>query len=162
MAFVVKIDVGDTSPVMKVLQRLADFDADKAELFTQIGDEIVYSVRQRFVDGVDIDGKPWVKSWRAIKQQGQTLRDTGRLMNSITRNVLPNGVEVGTDFAYAHVLHFGADIQPKTANYLVFKTPDGGWVRTKQVHIPPRPYLGLNQDDERSILDVVREFMLHE
>jgi hypothetical protein len=51
-------------------------------------------------------------------QGGETLRDTGRLMNSYTHNVLSNGVEVGTDVAYAPHLHYGATILPKNGQYI--------------------------------------------
>jgi len=47
---------------------------------------------------------------------------------------------VGTHVKYARVHEFGATIKPKNEDgYLVFKTPDGKRVRTKQVKIPARP-----------------------
>ncbi len=47
--------------------------------------------------------------WKPVKNRdGQPLRDTGRLMNSITRKATGSEVRVGTNVVYAAVHHFGA------------------------------------------------------
>lgn len=48
---------------------------------------------------------------------------------------------IGASVKYAAIHEFGGTIHAKNAEYLHFKTRDGGWVRTKQVTIPARPYL---------------------
>ena len=157
MAFSISIKADGESPIMAVMTKLAGFD--KSAMFDEIGSELVTSTQLRFHDQHDVEGNPWKQSWRAKMQGGQTLRDTGRLMNSMTHNVLPNGVEVGTNVDYAHVLHFGADIMPKVAQYLTFNV-GGQWRKVKQVNIPARPFLGINADDERMILDIIEEHIL--
>lgn len=157
MAFSISIKADDNSPIMAVLSRFADLD--KNAMFDEIGQELVISTQFRFANQHDVEGNPWKQSWRAKLQNGQTLRDTGRLMNSLTHNVMANGVEVGTDFAYAHVLQLGAHILPKTAKYLVFNVA-GHWRKVSEVKIPPRPFLGINDDDERMILDVIEGHLL--
>ena len=115
MVFAITIKA-DSSPIEAILTRLNQFDADKSKLFDEIGAGLVSSVQDRFFTGRDVDGNPWQMSWRASMQGrkgmqgGQTLRDTGRLMNSYTHNVLSNGVEVGTNVEYAPYLHYGATI----------------------------------------------------
>lgn len=152
MAFAISIQADGSSPVMEALTQLAGLNT--AAMFDEIGAELVSSTQRRFTGQHDIDGNPWKQSWRAANQNGQTLRDTGRLMNSITHNVLANGVEVGTDFEYAHVLHFGAEIYPKTAEYLTFAV-GGQYRKSKHVSIPPREFLGIDAEDEQNILDII-------
>lgn len=153
----ITIHVDDESPIMAIMTKLAGFD--KSAMFDEIGSELMTSTQLRFHDQHDVEGNPWKQSWRARMQGGQTLRDTGRLMNSITYNVLPNGVEVGTNVEYAHALHFGANILPKTAQYLLFNVL-GNWRKVKEVNIEARGFLGINSDDETNILDIIGEHIL--
>jgi len=111
MAFAITIQA-DSSPIEAVLNQLGNFDSLKNQLFDEIGAGLVNSVQHRFLTGTGVDGNPWKISWRAKLQGGETLRDTGRLMNSYTHNVLSSGVEVGTDVAYAPHLHYVSTILP--------------------------------------------------
>ena len=68
-----------------------------------VGALVRESIRTNFAQG----GRP--APWKAVKnRKGQPLRDTGRLMNSITRKVTDSEVRVGTNAVYAAVQHFGA------------------------------------------------------
>lgn len=163
MAFAITIQA-DGSPIAAVLEYLGDFESLKDQLFNEIGEGLVNSVQNRFMSGTDVDGNPWKTSWRARMQgrngvsTGETLRDTGRLMNSYTHNVLPSGVEVGTNVEYAPHLHFGAVIKPKNGQYITFAV-GGQYRRVKQSILPPRTQLGINADDEVMILDIVEQFI---
>lgn len=157
MAFAITIRA-DSSPIEAVLNQLGDFDSLKSQLFDEIGAGLVDSVQHRFLTGTDVDGNPWKISWRARMQGGETLRDTGRLMNSYTHNVLSNGVEVGTDVAYAPHLHYGATILPKNGQYITFAV-GGQYRKVKQSVLPPRTQLGINAEDEVMILDIVGSFI---
>ncbi|UNT60700.1 phage virion morphogenesis protein [Acinetobacter towneri] len=157
MAFAITIKA-DSSPIEAILTRLNQFDADKSKLFDEIGSGLVFSVQDRFFTGRDVDGNPWKMSWRARLQGGQTLRDTGRLMNSYTHNVLSNGVEVGTNVEYAPYLHYGATILPKNGQYITFAVA-GQYRKVKQSVLPPRTQLGINANDEEMVLDIVGNFI---
>lgn len=157
MAFAITIQA-DSSPIEAVLKQLGSFDSLKAQLFDEIGAGLVNSVQNRFLTGTDVDGNPWKISWRAKLQGGETLRDTGRLMNSYTHNVLSSGVEVGTDVAYAPHLHYGATILPKNGQYITFAV-GGQYRKVKQSVLPPRTQLGINTEDEVMILDIVGSFI---
>ncbi|HHW53379.1 MAG TPA: virion morphogenesis protein [Acinetobacter towneri] len=148
----------DSSPIEAIFARLNQFNADKSKLFDEIGAGLVFSVQDRFFTGRDVDGNPWKMSWRAKLQGGQTLRDTGRLMNSYTHNVLANGVEVGTNVEYAPYLHYGATIQPKNGQYITFAVA-GQYRKVKQSVLPPRTQLGINADNEEMVLDIVGDFI---
>ena len=157
MAFAITIQA-DSSPIEAVLKQLGSFDSLKAQLFDEIGAGLVNSVQNRFLTGTDVDGNPWKISWRARMQGGETLRDTGRLMNSYTHNVLSSGVEVGTDVAYAPHLHYGATILPKNGQYITFAV-GGQYRKVKQSILPPRTQLGLDAEDEVMVLDIVGSFI---
>jgi phage gpG-like protein len=157
MAFAITIQA-DSSPIEAVLKQLGNFDSLKDQLFDEIGAGLVDSVQHRFLTGTGVDGNPWKISWRARMQGGETLRDTGRLMNSYTHNVLSSGVEVGTDVAYAPHLHYGATILPKNGQYITFAV-GGQYRKVKQSIIPPRTQLGLDAEDEVMVLDIVGSFI---
>ena len=145
--------------VLAVLSRLALDPTDKRGLLNDIGVGLADNTRIRFVDQRSPDGDPWVPSLRALAEGGETLRDTGRLMASITHNVLPDGVEVGTNVPYAAPLHFGATIRPTAGQYLRFPVPGAGWATVSEVELPARPFLGLDADDEQYVVDVVSQFL---
>lgn len=157
MAFAITIQA-DSSPIEAILNQLGNFESLKNQLFDEIGAGLVDSVQHRFLTSTDVDGNPWKISWRARMQGGETLRDTGRLMNSYTHNVLSNGVEVGTDVAYAPHLHYGATILPKNGQYITFAV-GGQYRKVKQSVLPPRTQLGINAEDEVMILDIVGSFI---
>ncbi|SPL70310.1 phage virion morphogenesis protein [Acinetobacter stercoris] len=156
MAVAITVRAENESVVMEILQHYLNLDY--AKVFDEIGAYGVSSSQMRFINQSDVEGNPWQMSWRASLQGGQILRDTGRLMNSLTHNVIGNGVEWGTNVEYAAPLHFGAVIMPKTAEYLVFNV-SGHWRKSKEVHIEPRSFLGLDHDDEESIINIVRRFI---
>lgn len=157
MAFAITIQA-DSSPIEAILNQLGNFESLKNQLFDEIGAGLVDSVQHRFLTGTDVDGNPWKISWRARMQGGETLRDTGRLMNSYTHNVLSSGVEVGTDVAYAPHLHYGATILPKNGQYITFAV-GGQYRKVKQSILPPRTQLGLDAEDEVMVLDIVGSFI---
>lgn len=90
MAFAITIQA-DSSPIEAILKQLGSFDSLKNQLFGEIGAGLVNSIQHRFLTGTGVDGNPWKVSWRAKLQGrngvgvGETLRDTGRLMNSYTQ-----------------------------------------------------------------------------
>ena len=157
MAFAITIQA-DSSPIEAVLKQLGSFDTLKSQLFDEIGAGLVNSIQHRFLTGTGVDGNPWKISWRARIQGGETLRDTGRLMNSYTYNVLSSGVEVGTDVEYAPHLHYGATILPKSGQYITFAV-GGQYRKVKQSILPPRTQLGIDAENEISTLNIVGSFI---
>lgn len=146
----------------KILEWLAKVEQkskDNTKLYSELGDILLDGVHDRFRRGVAPDGRPWQKSWRAIAQNGQTLRDTGRLLNSIVTITKKNNVLVGTDVLYAKLMHYGGTIRAKSKPYLVFKTPTGGWVKRKSVTVPARPIFGVSEDDAQNMLLAIEEYL---
>ena len=102
------------------------------------------------------DGTKWEKSIRARVEGGQTLSDTRVLRNSVTYRATPKRVDVGTNDKRAATHQFGAKIRPKKVKALRFKVGDR-WATKKLVRIPARPFIGLSEDDEKEINEIIRE-----
>lgn len=149
--------------VRRAFGDLSALGSDLTPLMREVGDRLVASTKLRFEDGVEPGGAPWRPSIRAKTGAGQTLRDTGRLMASITRVAEPRRVIVGTNTRYAAVHQFGSTIRAKTAKGLRFKIGNRFVVR-RQVTIPARPFLGVSAADvaalqrivERRVADAIR------
>jgi len=157
MAFAITIQA-DSSPIEAIFARLNQFDADKSKMFNDIGDDMLHATRERFRHQRDVDGNPWKVSWRARLQGGETGRDRANLLNGMSYNVLNNGVEWGANQTYAHVFHYGAHITPKNGQYITFAVA-GQYRKVKEVNIPSRTFLGINSEDEATVLDIVGSFI---
>jgi len=115
--------------------------------------------------------RPWQKSLRADLEGGQTLSDTGRLRRSFTYQANDRGFVVGTNVRYAAIHQYGGTIRPKRAKYLRFrlaggsskrKSGRGGWVQTKQVSLPPRPFVPepkLSPRWERAFTEAIERYL---
>lgn len=158
MAIVIQIDVDD-SKVQAMLQRLIAFGGNQRKAMESIADYGETSTKQRFADQVGPDGKQWKQSLRAQVTGTNTLMDDLHLLDSIVNNVGDNGAEWGSGKIYAAIHQFGGDIVPKSADSLFFRLPDGSGRKVKKVTIPPRPYLGINDQDEENILDIINKHL---
>ncbi len=96
----------DDSELQKVLGKIVARSSNKKPALRAIGAIARESVRTNFREG----GRPkkWEKSKRVKGKRGQTLRKTGRLMNSITSTVSDDSVIVGTNDVRAATHHYGA------------------------------------------------------
>lgn len=159
MSLGVRIKIDADSGVLPALAKLALERDDKTALLDEIGVNLTENARLRFGDQLSPDGQKWQPSLRAKLQGGETLRDTGRLMASLTHKVNGESVEYGTNVDYAPYLHFGAQIKAVDGAYLNFKVPGGGWVNKKSVVLPARPFLGLSTEDEETVINVIGSFL---
>ena len=124
----------------EIIRRLGDlyFDNQKMQKFSRMaGAEMVYQTEERFYNQHDLQRQPWIPSQRAIRERGQTLRDTGRLMASLTYVALPDGVKWGTNVVYAKPMHYGI----------------------RALNVGARPYMGMNENDRASVLNIINRIM---
>ena len=153
----VQIQVTD-GKVLAALAALALEQDDKSALLGQIGANEAENTRLRFSDQHGPDGQAWVPSIRAKAQGGETLRDTGRLMGSITYAVNGDSVEIGTNTVYAKMMHYGGTIRAVGGGYLTFKIA-GQWAKKREVTIKGRPFLGIDEDGKTEIVDIIERFI---
>lgn len=160
MAIGVRVQIPQDSAVIAALSKLALDKDDKSALMDEIGITLSENARLRFVDQVTPSGEPWKPSYRAQVQGGETLRDTGVLMASITHQLISaDAVEYGTNVPYAMPLHYGAHIVAKNAPFLMFPMAGGGFARKKEVTLPAREFLGLSAEDEEQVVDIIGNFL---
>lgn len=111
-------------------------------LLAEVGEAMVSSTVQRFIDSVAPDGDSWQPSQRALAENGKTLVDKARLQNSITAAVTADAVFWGSNLTYARIHQKG-----------------GKAGRGHKVTLPARPYLGINDDDKEEIAAIVADFI---
>ena len=120
-----------------------------------IGDLLVKSVRQNFIKGGRPE--PWKKS--SGKKTLVGLGMQGGLMSSIHYQIDGNTVTVMPDKRpYAAIHQFGGTIKAKNAKNLKFKVK-GKWVSKKEVTIPARPYMLIQEDDNVRIKELLAKYI---
>jgi len=117
------------------------------------------STRLRFRNQVDPDRRRWIPSARAkAGASNRTLIDSARLLRSISHNANNSGGEWGSNVKYAAIHQAGGVIKAK-GRALRFAIPGVGFVLTKKVTIPARPYLGVNEEDGREMLAIAGDVL---
>ena len=149
-------------------------------MFENIGAMLVTSTQHRFDTGVGVDGSPWPPSLRALKTGGKTLIETARLYRSFAYQASASGLEFGTNVIYAAIQQWGGDIlQHARTAVLHFKTNKRtgqsrfakpgkadrarkAEIGARTIHMPARPFIGIDADDERSILNIAETWLAGE
>jgi phage gpG-like protein len=99
------------------------------------------------------DGQPWPPN----RESTSILLKSGQhLLGSIAWTASATHAEWGASWEFAHVHQFGATIVPKNAKQLSFML-GGRRVNAKKVTIPPRPFIGLSEDNARQLLQTVTD-----
>jgi phage virion morphogenesis protein len=147
----------DDRQVLEALERLRASAADLRPVLEDIGQALTESARLTFHDARDPYGRPWAPLTELTvsrRREGSAvpLRDTGRLMNSLTYRADADSVEVGTNVIYAGTHQFGA------RQGAFGRTRRGGPIPWGD--IPARPFLptdGLPEEQRREVLDLIRD-----
>lgn len=140
-----KFDAKDIARLVKRANRVLD----ERELLTGIGLKGLNWVDRNFrSEGLESPWKPLSPNTIASRRGGNAkiLRDTGRLAQSFTYNVMGNKVSVGTNLKIAEYHNFGTgpfQIRPNTGKMLKFRTASGMVFARKVNHpgIPRRPLI---------------------
>lgn len=144
--------------IAAALRRVEAAAGDLSDLMDMVGAQIEDAVAGRFEEGRGPDGSPWKPSLGAAVEGRPTLVASARLRDSVTREVGPGHVDVGTNVIYAAIHQFGGEIRPRSAPALAFRLADGRFVRAGKVTIPARPYLGFGPEDETAIARISERF----
>lgn len=151
---------GDTEALLKRLASLRAVDTKGA--MRAIAEGLRTSTVERFDKSISPEGKKWKTSIRAGNVGGKTLVKTTNLRNSIRSEADRTGMAVGTNSIYAATHQFGTDrvIKPKRKKVLKFQI-NGKWISKQKVKvkIPARPFLGISEDDEEEIREVLDDLL---
>ena len=142
----------DNARAVSALERLSRVMSNPAPALKAIGDQLIESTRQRIAaGGPGPHGEPWdrnspvtmsLAAAHGKKPAGnRPLIDSGLLMDTLSYAVRGDTLYVGTN-------RFADDWQGGAA-VLQFGTDRAG--RGHKIHIPPRPFLGVSDDDAREI-----------
>jgi phage virion morphogenesis protein len=164
---------------LAALGRVASQAANPRGLYENVGMSLVVSTQRRFEQGIGPDGSPWPPSLRALAEGGKTLIDTARLMQSITFEARETGVDVGTNVVYAAIHQLGGVINQAARQQVIHFKRNSRTGRTRfakanvkatfaqkaeigarTINMPARPFLGIDQDDEREITTLAGEWLL--
>ena len=158
MAITVKINVDE---ITARLGKAKDALGDLTPVYQDIGEYLIESTKARFRRGEAPDGTRWrakqPATIAAYLRRGDGSRPdpligpSKRLSTEIAMFANAAGVEVGSALEYSAVHQFGAAKGSFGENAAGRPIPWGD--------IPARPYLGLSDDDERNILDIVDEHL---
>jgi phage virion morphogenesis protein len=160
---------GNWVSLSRAIRNLEPSHQDLKTLNSRLGMVLEQSTKERFEEEKDPDGGAWEPlaastvearakrrtkgryktkrgqisaRARRIMEQAAILKDTGRMMRSITHKARPEGVAVGTNLVQGGIHQFG-----------------GKAGRGKKVEIPARPYLGISTPDKEDIQNVLVEFI---
>jgi len=157
---VTRVDIKvDDRELRSALKGIKEAAADPTPMFDAVGAALVSDTIGRFERGEGPGGEVWPQSLRAKLDDGQTLVDTSRLRDSITHDPGPRGVRYGTNVIYAGIHQFGGTIKAKGGGWLKFTLANGAFRRVREVTMPARPFLGIDDEQETIIAEEIEAFL---
>ncbi|ODN71183.1 phage virion morphogenesis protein [Methylobrevis pamukkalensis] len=151
----------DDAAVIAGLARVADAGLDPNDVLQNIGEYLRDAVQDRFDAEAGPGGVKWAPLnplYAATKKGRGILRESGDLHENIVWQIIGGALHVGTNRLHARVHQFGATIKPKSAAALVFQLGTRV-IHAASVTVPARPFLGIDDEDRREILDIVADHL---
>lgn len=146
----------DDNGIRAKLKALVDLGKNPEDALRDIATYGESTTRERFSLQLDPDGNRWKPSLRVQLHGGKTLTKDGHLGDSITSRSGKTFAEWGSNRIYAAIHQFGGVIKPKGGGTLRFMLASGAFVSSKQVDIPQRAFLGVNEENAADILDMLQ------
>lgn len=150
----------DTDELLAKLRSMKN--VDKAGVMNAIAEGLRTSTIERFGRQETPEGTKWQPSIRATQKGGKSLILSSALRTSIKAESDSTGAAIGTNLVYAATHQFGDErtIRAKNSKYLRFQIGDK-WVNVPSVsvNIPARPFLGISQEDEEEIREILEEIL---
>lgn len=146
----------NTAELQEAIAGLAAVMRAPERVMGTIGEALITSTQERQRRGIAPDGSAWPAlnpGYAAEKAGSQMLRESGRLMGSLSHRASGNTVVVGTNVIYAGIHQFGGTILPKSKRALSFIIGDRR-VIARKVTVPARPFLGISAEDREEIRDI--------
>jgi phage virion morphogenesis protein len=137
----IKIDIQDQQ-VLDAFNRLLHAVQDPEPAWRDIGEYLLISHRDRFDRQVDPEGRPWAPLSPQYRARKSRNRDIILVFNGYLRDLLRYQTS-STEFVFGTDRIYGATHQ--------FGDPDR--------NIPPRPFLGISDNDRREILDIFNDHL---
>lgn len=160
--------IGDFKRLKRVIRKLDLSSSELTAVNRQIGQVIKEGTIERFQSEKSPEGEKWVplaestliararkrsnklktkkgeytKRARTIMANAKPLKDTGKLMSSLSVKANKQGVAVGTNAVQAGLMQMGG-----TAG------------RGRKVKVPARPFLGMSDEEKQDIQNLLIDFI---
>ena len=160
----IKYDDRELRGVHKGFKRLQQLAKDPRPVLGDFGEALLRSTRQRFDDHKSPKGTPWTPLSTLTRQRKRNPRmlvenpQAGLKATLAWQVIGSDTVAVGSNKKYAATHQFGAIIRPKKAKALAIPTV-AGVIFAKKVTIPARPFLGLSEDDEGDLRNILADYL---
>lgn len=154
----VRITITDAE-LRRAIAGLSRLGRNPAPALEQVGEALHFSTTERQRAGRAPDGSAWPElnpQYKADKSNTEMLRESGRLMGSLSRQVQGRRLRFGTNVIYAAIHQFGGTIRAKGGGRLAFFL-GGALQRPEEVEIPARPFLGISAEDREEIVAIFRD-----
>lgn len=136
----IRIDYDDAA-VRQSLKKLLDKLGNLKPVFQDIGESLLISHRERFERAISPDGIPWAELSPDYQKRKRRNRDKILVLDGWLRQLhyIANDAELdlGTDRIYGATHQFGDPAR----------------------NIPARPFLGLDEAERATVLDLLEEWM---
>ncbi|MDO6488238.1 phage virion morphogenesis protein [Colwellia sp. 6_MG-2023] len=137
----ISVDVVGQKQIGQALNRLLKQGSDLEPALRDIGEYLLESTQQRFIDQQAPNGEPWdplsPKTLAKKKRQDRVLTETGTLVDTLHYQLGVNQLTLGSNMEYAATHQFGRE-------------SDG---------IPARPFLGIAVFERVEILAILRDHL---
>lgn len=137
----ISVDVVGQKQIGQALNRLLKQGSDLEPALRDIGEYLLESTQQRFIDQQAPNAEPWdplsPKTLAKKKRQDRVLTETGTLVDTLHYQLGVNQLTLGSNMEYAATHQFGRE-------------SDG---------IPARPFLGIAVFERVEILAILRDHL---
>lgn len=146
----IKITTQGDRAISEVLQQLLEQSQDLTPALNDIGEYLLETHQQRFIEQQTPDGTPWEPlspTTLARKRRGdRILTEEGNLANNLRYQLTNDGLEFGSNEEYAAMHQFGGTTSP--------------FSMMPNQEIPAREFLGIADEDEQQILRILSAFLV--
>lgn len=140
----VSVDVIGGDTIAKALNKLLGQVNDLSPAFREMGEHLLESTQNRMSQEVTPDGQAWeplsvntIKQKALSSQSDKILRGYGTLADTLNYQLGANQLMFGSNMEYAATHQFGRE----------------------SANIPAREFLGVSNDDENEIIDILRSHL---
>ena len=143
----VQVQVRGKTQISQALNKLIKNTSNVEPALAEIGEYLLESTQQRFVDMQAPDGSPWEPlSETTLSRKNRTdriLTESGTLADTLNYQISNNELSLGSNMEYAAMHQFGGTTSPFSA----FPNQE----------IPARPFLGIAPFERLEILDILND-----
>lgn len=135
------IDLLGQQQIAQTLKQIYQRSEDLTPALSEVGEYLLDLHAQRFIDQTDPDGNTWAALQPATlanaRRPDRILRESGTLADTLTYQIGEQQLRFGTNLEYGAAHQFGRD----------------------EINLPPRPWLGLNDAQSQSVLEILTHYL---